>query len=113
VKSAGAVQRSYDRLPPWALLPPAPDIFTTAVAVQEPQLPKLPELRLLESLMADAISVALGRVAVPAIEYKDTLRWIRSGRRGEITFDECCFWLQLCPQRMRRAILGAAYLPRS
>ena len=49
--------------------------------------------------MADAIGVVLGRVAATPLEYKATIKWIRSGRRGEISFDDACFWLRLCPDQ--------------
>src|SRR5437773_10510022 len=74
----------------------------------DPRAPRLAGSRLLESLMADAIGVVLGRVAATPLEYKATIKWIRSGRRGEISFDDACFWLRLCPERSRRALLAAA-----
>jgi len=72
-------------------------------------VPARPELNLYAEIVLDAVRlVRLERIVVatkPA-EVMAARHWIEAGNLGVVTFDACCVWLGMDPDRTRRAIFS-------
>jgi hypothetical protein len=72
-------------------------------------VPARPELNLYAEIVLDAVRlVRLERIVVatkPA-EVMAARHWIEAGNLGVVTFDACCVWLGMDPERTRRAIFS-------
>jgi hypothetical protein len=75
-----------------------------------PLSPPRPELRLLNAVLFDAVSLIRGRA--PSARDPHTTRadveqartWIERGDLGLVTFDECASWLGFDADRARQAL---------
>ena len=75
--------------------------------------PNLPALRLFAHVILDAVDLVRGvatetrALKAGPVEVQAARRWIRNGNVGALTFNNCCIWLGMDAESVRRAILSS------
>jgi len=68
-----------------------------------------PELNLYAEIVFDAVRLVRLEGIVVKTKLADVMaarHWIEAGNVGVVTFDACCVWLGMDPERARRAIFS-------